>query len=331
MSKTAVMCVSLLNTKYSFERFSTGKNSVEIVSSNIKKHLSDAYTLNFIADDADAYQETFFENIKVGRDLYSLLNTATQHFKDFENIIVIHTGHPLSIIYEAPRLLKLHEENLADYTYCENYPAGMGLEIISKDTLAKLSMIASGNNRLFTTDSIFELINFDINSYDIEVDIAPEDVRRDRLEVDTKNKRNFLIADIIIEYFKKDNISFSKLYKAIKEKPSIMRSLPAYVEIEVSSACNLDCMMCPRKKSGRDGVFMDFGDYKKIIDDISENIEECHICLSGMGEPFLHPDIIEMIGYAASKKGITLIVETSGMQLDKEVSDKLFKYKNNEV
>jgi spiro-SPASM protein len=333
MSKTAVMCVSLLNTKYSLKPFKTGKTSVEIVCANIDKYLKGFDVINFISSDGEGetYKKCFNTNTKTGSDIYSLLSAANNAFKDWENIIIIHTGNPLSVVSEAKRLLKLHEDNLSDYTYCENYPLGMGIEIVSKDTLAKLSMIASGNNKTFSADSIFELINFDINSYDIEIDIAPKDVRRDRLEINTQNKRNYLICNKILEYTKSDDISFEKLYAAIKENPEIMRSLPAYIEIEVTGACNLSCVMCPRENARRNNEYMKLDDFKKIIDDISDYTEDIHVCLSGMGEPFLHQDIIEMISYASSKKSLTLFVETSGVNLNKEIADKLFDYRAEEV
>jgi spiro-SPASM protein len=89
--------------------------------------------------------------------------------------------------------------------------------------------------------------------------------------------------------------------------------------------------MCPRDKTNRQTIFMSKNDYNKIIDDISLWCEDAVICISGMGEPFLHPDILELIDYTIHKNGLKLIVETSGLHFSREIADKILKIFNNSL
>ncbi len=76
---------------------------------------------------------------------------------------------------------------------------------------------------------------------------------------------------------------------------------PNHVDIEISSACNMRCPMCytitDEFKQRVKREFMDFGLFKKIIDEcVKYNVYSIRISLRG--EPFLHKDVIRMIKYA---------------------------------
>lgn len=332
MSNCGIMLVSLLNSKYTFKKFSNDNNCLEIISNNVKMNFNDYITYNYIDKNKfkiDNYDKFFNNNKLINSDIYSLLNSAKDDFKNCEYIMIIHTDEPFIDLDLANNLSKIHTENIADFTMCENYPTGIGIEIISYDTLSRLALVSSGNNQFYSRSSIFDLISIDINSYDIEVEVCKYDMRRDRLELCVYDKRNFLICENIIKALENKKCDFETLYEIIKNKPQVMRTIPAYIEIEITGKCDLTCIMCPRDKTNRQNTFMSKENYYKIIDDISKWCEDCVVCISGMGEPFLHPDIIEMINYTISKEGLKLIVETSGLHFTKENADKVLKIFNN--
>ncbi len=75
---------------------------------------------------------------------------------------------------------------------------------------------------------------------------------------------------------------------------------PLIVIIEETNDCNLKCVMCPRTKMSREVGYMDFGLYKKIIDECCEykvSILALHI----FGEPLMHQSLCKMIKYAKSR------------------------------
>jgi radical SAM protein with 4Fe4S-binding SPASM domain len=94
------------------------------------------------------------------------------------------------------------------------------------------------------------------------------------------------------------------------------------INIEIDNTCNLICRMCPvnngmERKKG----FMDIHLFKKIIDD---NPFLDFVLAFQWGEPLLHKNFFEMIGYANSK-GIRTMITTNGTLLDDDMIEKLVK------
>jgi MoaA/NifB/PqqE/SkfB family radical SAM enzyme len=84
-------------------------------------------------------------------------------------------------------------------------------------------------------------------------------------------------------------------------------SFPTHVDLELSSACNLSCSMCytttDEFKKNVSRLMMETKYFKKVIDECASHKSHYSIRLSWRGEPFLHPEIFELIRYA-KKKGI---------------------------
>lgn len=110
-------------------------------------------------------------------------------------------------------------------------------------------------------------------------------------------------------------------------------STPFVVQIFPIYACNFKCNYCifqyPKSKRGfiSDKVAMDLDLFKKCIDDMSDFNEDVKVLrFVGIGEPLLHPDIVEMVRYASSKyvsRKIEII--TNGSLLDREMSNGLIE------
>ena len=89
--------------------------------------------------------------------------------------------------------------------------------------------------------------------------------------------------------------------------------------IEPTNTCNLRCTFCfVTDGMTRDGGFMDFNIFKKIIDDCTD-LE--HLCMHNWGEPLLHKDIFRMIEYAKNKGVNYVVMNTNGTLL----TDKMIK------
>lgn len=87
---------------------------------------------------------------------------------------------------------------------------------------------------------------------------------------------------------------------------------PLHVIIETSSRCQLDCIMCTRKKMTRPQNNLDLKLYKKIIDEATQG-RVYSASLYSLGEPLLHPQISDMIIYA-KRMGVPYVdVSTNGM------------------
>ncbi|VEN73029.1 conserved hypothetical protein [Candidatus Desulfarcum epimagneticum] len=99
-----------------------------------------------------------------------------------------------------------------------------------------------------------------------------------------------------------------------------VKEFPKYLQIELTNACNLKCIMCPHVNMTRKTGYMNFDLFKKIIDECSGNAD-C-ICLNFMGESFLNKKIFEFIEYA-SGKGMTLYVTSNATFLTEDVANRL--------
>jgi len=80
-------------------------------------------------------------------------------------------------------------------------------------------------------------------------------------------------------------------------------STPKILQVEISSACNANCIYCPRTVL-RDrwvSAFMDPGLFRKVIREALEigSIEYVH--LQGWGEPMLHPNLVDLMNEVSGR------------------------------
>ena len=91
--------------------------------------------------------------------------------------------------------------------------------------------------------------------------------------------------------------------------------------IEPTNTCNLRCTFCfVTEGMTREGGFMEFDLFKKIIDD-SPDLE--HLCMHNWGEPLLHKDIFKMIEYAKNKGVNYVVMNTNGTLLTDKMIDQI--------
>ncbi|MGA1840875.1 MAG: radical SAM/SPASM domain-containing protein [bacterium] len=114
---------------------------------------------------------------------------------------------------------------------------------------------------------------------------------------------------------------FSLIKSYIKKDP-IVKGFPVSLEVEVTNKCNLRCMTCPRDFMTRKKGFMSFSLFKKIIKESEKYLET--VLLFHCGEPLLHPQIGDMIGYA-KEKGIKTILFTNVTLLSEDKAHELLK------
>ncbi|MBU1863843.1 MAG: radical SAM protein [Candidatus Omnitrophica bacterium] len=96
--------------------------------------------------------------------------------------------------------------------------------------------------------------------------------------------------------------------KKILHKPT---RYPYFAQIDITNVCNLQCRMCPIHYLGIEKTHIDYEIFKRIVDNLGE-IEE--VALTGLGEPFTHPRIIDAIRYC-KKRGLVVKVTSNGLLL----------------
>ncbi|BAL80153.1 tungsten cofactor oxidoreductase radical SAM maturase [Caldisericum exile] len=92
----------------------------------------------------------------------------------------------------------------------------------------------------------------------------------------------------------------------------------AYVEI--TTFCNLNCKMCFRRFWQDKLRQMQFSDYLKVLDNFKDFPQLETVYLGGIGEPLVHPDIVEIIK-ETKKRGYRVEFGTNGALLNKYAED----------
>jgi MoaA/NifB/PqqE/SkfB family radical SAM enzyme len=92
---------------------------------------------------------------------------------------------------------------------------------------------------------------------------------------------------------------------------------PIYTQLVVTRRCNLSCGYCSEYDQVSPAVPLD--ELRRRIDAL-HRLRAFHICMHG-GEPLLHPDLAEVVAYAAKRSQVSLI--TNGLLLTDEIIDAL--------
>jgi radical SAM protein with 4Fe4S-binding SPASM domain len=126
--------------------------------------------------------------------------------------------------------------------------------------------------------------------------------------------------------FDKSDSRFKEYREKWKKWPENFHAgeFPLFIDIEVTSACNLKCPFCATTFRGK-GIskgFITFDEVKRIIDEgVSNNLYGVKFNIRG--EPLLHPEIHEFVKYAKQRGLIDVYFNTNAMLLTDDIARKL--------
>lgn len=103
---------------------------------------------------------------------------------------------------------------------------------------------------------------------------------------------------------------------------------PYRLVVEISNACNLRCVMCPRNTMTRKVEYMDAAFFEGLIRDNRDILE--YVGLNGYGEPLLHPDLGAMLD-ACRRHGVGVGISTNATLLDEKRADMLLAHPPDEL
>lgn len=102
---------------------------------------------------------------------------------------------------------------------------------------------------------------------------------------------------------------------------TVLESYPRRLVLELTNACNLNCIMCGRNAADFKPTVFDM-DVFRSFEPIMDTIEE--VTLMGWGEPTIHPNFIEMLEII-NKHSARKYFCTNGMNL-KKIKNAIFDY-----
>jgi spiro-SPASM protein len=307
------------------ETLINGKNSIEMAIERSRQFPSVGKTVLLAAEESFL---PVFEGIHIERraiwTVKDLLEALAAHSEGFDLTYFAWADCPFLDPELAKRLADRHLRYAAEYSYADGWPYGIAPELLSPGTAAILAKIFSDNdNGPVERDTLFSVIQKDINAFDIETEISSVDLRCHRLKLCADNKRNLLLLRRFIQDKVPDTAAIERI---IAEKPEILRTLPAFYPIQVYGGCPQACAFCPWPKKGgaiterRD--YMEAGLFDSLLEKITAFSGDAVIDLSLWGELSLHPQKMELIEMVLRRPELALIIETSGIGWKDDELDK---------
>jgi spiro-SPASM protein len=242
----------------------------------------------------------------------------------YESIIYVYGDCPFLDSSLTLRMLENHSRYYAEYTFADGYPYGIAPEIVRTKALPALRGLLKNPPEPLKRETLFTLIQRDINSFDLETELSPVDLRMIRASLTTDTRRNHLLCRRIAEENPADT---EKITELLEKKPEILRTLPAYIGVQIVEGCPQTCFSCPYPRFGGDILsrreFMAPERFERIAAQAEEFCGDCVIGVSLWGEPSLHPRFLELCESVAGRKGLRLLVETSGIGWEPGIFSKL--------
>ncbi len=233
---------------------------------------------------------------------------------DADILVYAHGDSPFLDLSLSEGLLSLHRQYRAEYTYADGYPPGFAPEILSARILPNIAELASRHDSPADREGLFAVIQKDINSYDIETELAPKDLRGYRISPLCDTKRNMRVAEAL---WAAGLRGAKDVLELVPAHPELLRSVPAFLWVQISEGCPQSCSYCPyplmagdpRAKRG----FMPVESFEAVMAQAEALCDDLVVDVSLWGEPSLHPDFPAIAARVLGRRRFTLLVETSGI------------------
>ncbi|MDR3284835.1 MAG: spiro-SPASM protein [Treponema sp.] len=232
----------------------------------------------------------------------------------------------------AKTVLAHHLRYVCEYTFADGYAQGLAPAAIDAGALEILAGLAEKDfaNKPVTAEALFAVIKGDINSFEVETVISPEDLRLHRFDFSCLSKRTLEVCKNLYAAAPKtgginalDAVAIGRL---AAETENVRRTIPSFYNVQVSCWDPFDTLYSPypaayaekfghhpavsREKNPR--WHMDARRFKALAQEMAALSGEAVVSLSAWGEPLSHPEFAELVFAAMAEPGLSLLVETNG-------------------
>ncbi len=231
-----------------------------------------------------------------------------------EDLFYFYADCPLLDSRIAERMYANHRLYFSEYTFADGYPLGMSPEIVRIEALPQMSRLVDQTDGPIQRDTIFTVIQRDINGFDIETEISPADVRLLRVQLYCDSLRNFQMTSRIMAAGGHDEES---VLNVVQNRKELLRSVPAYFEVQITETMNQVPRYSPQFKlgvePGKKGREMSLPDFRRLVEQIAGLSEAAVVNLSLACEPAAHPEISAFVGAVLEHPGLQALIETSAV------------------
>ena len=212
------------------------------------------------------------------------------------------------------QLLELHGRYRAEYTFADGYPPGFAPEVLAAKALPNLVELAGRYDAPSERDGLFKVIQKDINSYDIETQLSPVDLRGYRFSPVCDSRRNALSAERLWALGARNADDVTRILPA---NPDLLRTVPAFMWVQIVDGCPQSCSYCPYPAMVGDPrelrSSMPAERFAGLMAQAESLCDDLVVDVSLWGEPSRHPDFRAIVAAVLARPRFTLIVETSGL------------------
>ncbi|MDR2589036.1 MAG: spiro-SPASM protein [Spirochaetales bacterium] len=247
----------------------------------------------------------------------------------YDNIVYVWGDSPFLDGDLSLRMLENHVRYFAHYTFADGYPLGVAPEIVSVRTLPVLAALCREPFGVLGRETLFTLIQKDINAFDLETELSPKDMRLLRASLTADTRRNFLVCErlaALVPFAPEGGADSGEVLRVLEEKPEIMRTLPAYVGVQITGGCPQSCVFCPYPRMGASAGgegggagtgtgtgAMPVERFERIVEKVEAFCGDAVIGVSLWGEPSFHGEFARLAECVAKRGNLSLLVETSGI------------------
>lgn len=246
-------------------------------------------------------------------------------------------------------LFDFHHKYAAEYTFAEGWPEGLAPVVINGSTVSILkTLVETRDYGSVGRDVFFDIIRSDINSFEVETLMAPEDMRQYRLDFSCHSKEGQVaclqVYQTLLSEFGSENtgefksaLTANNLSSKAIFVPGVLRTVPAFYNVQISATCPGTCTYCPYPKAYQEvhkhppfqapeknsSCFMKLEQFKPLVASMAELSGEAVVALSLWGEALAHPDFIGFVEAVLAHPGLSALIETDGSLVTAELSKRL--------
>lgn len=260
-----------------------------------------------------------------------LLQKIAEVSAGFDAAVFAFADAPFYSLQVTEQLLKDFKKYGAEYCFADGYPLGYTPEILHPGTAKILADLAKDNQNPVTQTVLFDVLKTDINSFEIETEIAPKDLRYLRLSLFCDTKRNTLQCTRLFNLMQ--NSPNASLCEIAENEPQIQRTLPAFYALQIAAGCPGECTFCPYPnaafakygaKPQNCTAVMPLDSFEKLIEKIADFSDDAVISLSLWGEALNHPNLIEILQIILKNPKLSVLIESCGDKITPDFAQKVF-------
>jgi spiro-SPASM protein len=218
------------------------------------------------------------------------------------------------------RLLEVHRKYVAEYTFADGFPEGLAPEVVSREILPALLELARRYPDITERHTLFEIVQKDINAFDVETELSVEDMRMLRIRLRCDTRRNRLLCDQLAGDLHPAEFDADGVVRHLQSHQHYLRTLPAFLTVQVTTAVSQRPFYLPEpfpfEGENRE---MSPGDFESLVSSFCRFAPESVIHLSTWGEIARHTAVSALLDVTNRVDSRRFWVETSGVGWATEV------------